>query len=232
MRRSKDMWGTIVNVIAIIVGGFLGKILGKGLPGNIRSTVMQAIGLGVLLIGIQMALSTQNITIVIISMVLGGIMGEVIKLQSRLDDLGLYLESKFSKEEGDNTFARAFVTASLVCCVGAMAIMGALESGLTGQHQTLYAKSILDGVSAIMFSSTLGIGVAFAAIPVFIYQGLITLLASWVQGFMTVAVIAEMKATGGLLILGIGLNLLKIADIKVGNLLPAILIAAILASFF
>lgn len=226
------MWGTIVNVAAIIAGGLLGKILGKGLPGNIRSTVMQAIGLGVLLIGVQMALATENITIVIISLVVGGIVGELIKLQSGLDNLGLYLESKFSKEEGSNTFAKAFVTASLVYCVGAMAIMGALESGLTGQHQTLYAKSILDGVSAIMFSSTLGIGVAFAAFPVLIYQGLITLLASWIQGLITAAVIAEMKATGGLLIFGIGLNLLKITDIKVGNLLPAILIAAILASFF
>lgn len=225
------MWGTIVNAAVIIAGGLLGKVLGKGLPENIRSTVMQAIGLGVLLIGIQMALATQNITIVIISLVVGGIIGELVKLQQGLDNLGLYLEAKFSKEE-NNTFAKAFVTGSLVYCVGAMAIMGALESGLTGQHQTLYAKSILDGVSAIMFSSTLGIGVAFAAIPVFIYQGLITLLASWIQVFMTAAVIAEMKATGGLLIFGIGLNLLKIADIKVGNLLPAILIAAILASFF
>jgi uncharacterized membrane protein YqgA involved in biofilm formation len=226
------MWGTIVNVAAIIAGGLTGKILGKGLPENMRSTVMQAIGLGVLLIGVQMALATQNVTIVIISLVLGGIVGELIKLQQRLDNLGLYLEAKFSKEAENNTFAKAFVTASLVYCVGAMAIMGALESGLTGQHQTLYAKSVLDGVSAIMFSSTLGIGVAFAALPVFIYQGLITLLASWVQNFMTVAVIAEMKATGGLLIFGIGLNLLKIADIKVGNLLLAILSAAILASIF
>jgi len=225
------MLGTVVNVLAIIAGSLLGIVLGKGLPENIRATVMQAIGLGVLLIGGQMALATQNITIVIISLVVGGILGELIRLQQGLDNLGLYLEAKFSKEE-NNTFAKAFVTASLVFCVGAMAIMGALESGLTGQHQTLYAKAILDGVSAIMFSSTLGIGVAFAALPVFIYQGLITLLASWIQVFMTEAVIAEMKATGGLLIFGIGLNLLKVADIKVGNLLPAILVAALLASFF
>lgn len=225
------MLGTVVNVLAIVAGSLLGIVLGKGLPENIRATVMQAIGLGVLLIGGQMALATQNITIVIISLVVGGILGELIRLQQGLDNLGLYLEAKFSKEE-NNTFAKAFVTASLVFCVGAMAIMGALESGLTGQHQTLYAKAILDGVSAIMFSSTLGIGVAFAALPVFIYQGLITLLASWIQVFMTEAVIAEMKATGGLLIFGIGLNLLKVADIKVGNLLPAILVAALLASFF
>ena len=226
------MWGTIVNVAAIVAGGLLGKILGKGLAENMRRTVMQAIGLGVLLIGMQMALVTQNITIVILSLVLGGITGELLRIQSRLDNLGLFLEGKFSREEGRNTFAKAFVTASLVYCVGAMAIMGSLESGLTGQHQTLYAKSILDGVSAIMFSSTLGIGVAFAAVPVFIYQGFITLLASWIQVFMTAAVIAEMKATGGLLIFGIGLNLLNITDIKVGNLLPAIVIAAVLASFF
>lgn len=226
------MWGTVVNGLAVIAGGMLGKILGKGLPENIRSSVMQAIGLGVLLIGIQMALATENVIIVIISLVVGGILGELFKLQTGLDNLGLYLESKFSKGEKENSFAKAFVTASLVYCVGAMAIMGALESGLTGEHQTLYAKSVLDGVSAIMFSSTLGIGVAFAAIPVVIYQGTITLLASWLQGFMTAAVIAEMKATGGLLIFGIGLNLLQITNIKVGNLLPGILFAAILASIF
>jgi len=226
------VWGTIVNVAAIIAGGLTGKILGKGLPENMRSIVMQAIGLGDLLIGVQMALATQNVTIVIISLVLGGIAGDLLKLQQRLDNLGLYLEAKFSKQAGNNTFAKAFVTASLVYCVGAMAIMGALESGLTGQHQTLYAKSVLDGVSAIMFSSTLGIGVAFAALPVFVYQGLITLLAFWVQNYMTAAVIAEMKATGGLLIFGIGLNLLEIANLKVGNLLPAILVAAILAGVF
>ena len=124
------MLGTVVNVLAIIAGSLLGIVLGKGLPENIRATVMQAIGLGVLLIGGQMALATQNITIVIISLVVGGILGELIRLQQGLDNLGLYLEAKFSKEE-NNTFAKAFVTASLVFCVGAMAIMGALESGLT-----------------------------------------------------------------------------------------------------
>lgn len=225
------LWGTIVNCVAIIVGAFTGRILGSGLPENVRDTVMQAIGLGVLLIGIQMALETSNVIIVIISLVLGGIIGELVRLEYWLEQLGQWLQDKFSKEHGENLFAKGFITASLVYCVGAMAIMGAIESGLTGNHQTLYAKSILDGVSAIMFSSTLGIGVAFAAVPVLLYQGTITLLAAWVQQFLTATVIAEMKAVGGILIFAIGLNILQIRSIKVGNLLPSIIFAFLLAYF-
>lgn len=225
------MWGTIVNALAIVTGALLGKAMGKGLPENVRSTVMQAIGLGVLLVGIQMALETSNVIIVILSLVLGGIVGELARLEYWLEWMGQRLQEKFSKEDGQNLFAKAFITGSLVYCVGAMAIMGAIESGLTGNHQTLYVKSLLDGVSAIMFSSTLGIGVAFAALPVFLYQGTITLLAAWIQQFLTAAVIAEMKAVGGILIFAIGLNLLEIKTIKVGNLLPSLVFAFLIAYF-
>lgn len=225
------MWGTIVNALAIVAGALLGKILGSGLPEYVRHTVMQAIGLGVLLIGMQMAFATQNVIIVIVSLVLGGIIGELVRLEYWLDKMGEWLQAKFTRPGSENLFAKGFITASLVYCVGAMAIMGALESGLTGKHQTLYAKSVLDGVSAMMFSSTLGIGVAFSALPVLIYQGTITMLAAWLQQFLTAAVIAEMKATGGVLIFGIGLNLLEITRIKIGNLLPAIFFAFLIAYF-
>ncbi|MDS1029842.1 DUF554 domain-containing protein [Bacillota bacterium LX-D] len=225
------MFGTIVNVLAIIAGGLLGKFLGAKFSENISSTVMQAVGLGVLVIGTQMFLATDNIIIIIASLVLGGIAGELLRLEYWLERLGEWLQSIVNKGNKESAFAKAFVTASLVYCVGAMAIMGSLESGLTGSHQTLFAKSILDGISAIIFSSTLGIGVAFSAIPVFIYQGSITLLASWIQPFLTAAVIAAMKATGGVLIFAIGLNILKIKSVPVGNLLPSIIFACLFAYF-
>lgn len=226
------MWGTMVNGLAIVAGALLGRLLGKGLPENIRGTVMQALGLGVLLIGMQMAFATQNVIIVIISLVAGGITGEILRIEYWLNRFGERVQAMFARSPQENTFAQGFITASLVYCVGAMAIMGALESGLTGNHHTLYAKSVLDGVSAIAFASSLGSGVVFSALPVVIYQGSITLLASWLQHFMTAAVIAEMKATGGVLIFGIGLNILEIKTIKIGNMLPAILFAFFLAYLF
>ena len=164
-------------------------------------------------------------------MVIGGIIGELLKIEDRLNAFGNQLEARFAKEDGN--FTKAFVSASLVYCVGAMAILGAIQSGLSGDHSTLFVKSILDGVSAIVFSSTLGIGVAFAAIPVFLYQGAIALGAASVKAFITDTIITEMTATGGLLIFAIGINLLGLnVKIKVGNLLPAVLVAVILARLF
>jgi len=227
------LWGTVVNALAIVSGAILGKILGRSFADNLKITVMQGLGLGVLLVGIQMAMQTNNVLIVIFSLVLGGITGELLRLEWHLDNLGRYLESRVNKENGrQSTFAQGFVTASLIYCVGAMAIMGALESGLTGQHRTLYAKSLLDGVMSIMLSSTLGLGVAFSALPVFVYQGSITLLARWIGMLLNEAVIAEMTATGGVLIIGIALGILEIRKINVGNLLPAVVFAFILGQVF
>jgi len=213
--------GTIVNAAAIVIGAMIGILLKTGIPEKIKNTMMQGIGLSVIVIGLSMALKTENIIITILSLVLGGIIGEVLQIEERLEDLGKWIETKLGRgSTGD--FTKAFVTASLVYCIGAMAVMGALESGLTGKHDILYAKSTLDGISSVIFASSLGIGVAFSALPVLIYQGLITFAATFVKVFLTDSVINEMTAAGGVLILGIGLNILGITKIKIGNMLPAI----------
>lgn len=219
------MLGTIVNTLAIIVGAALGKWAGSALREEMQQVVMQAIGLGVILIGLSMAITTNNILVVLVSLVLGGIIGELLAIEDQLAKMGQAMEKMFSNGRGETTFVKGFVSASLLYCVGAMAIMGALESGLTGQHTTLYAKSLLDGVSAVILASSLGWGVAFSAISVFAYQGSITLLAGWLGTLLTEPVITEMTAAGGLLIFAIGLDLLSIKKFKVGNLLPAIFIA-------
>ncbi|MDA8097220.1 MAG: DUF554 domain-containing protein [Desulforudis sp.] len=218
------MIGTIVNTVAIVAGTLVGVAIRKGIPDRIGDTVMQGLGLAVILIGLQMAFQTQNPLIVIGSIVVGAIIGELIDIERWLNRFGTWLESRFGNG-AEGGIARGFVTASLLYCVGAMAILGALEDGLTGQPNTLFAKSMLDGVTSVILSSTLGIGVLFSAVPVFVYQGAITLTASSVAPVLSTWVIAELTATGGLLILAIGINILGMARIRVGNLLPAIFIA-------
>lgn len=220
------MQGTMVNGLAIIAGALAGAALGRAIPKRISDIVMQGIGLAVLVIGLQMALQSQEILILIFSLILGGITGEVFKLEEKLLAAGRRLE-KFVGEDQSRT-ARAFVYATLIYGVGAMAITGSLESGLLGEHQILYAKAMLDGVTAVVFASTMGIGVAFSALPVVLYQGAIVIFARWVSAFLTDAVIMELSAVGGLLILAIGLNLLHIKSLKIGNLLPALLFNAAL----
>ncbi|MDN5332020.1 MAG: uncharacterized protein PWP45_1245 [Tepidanaerobacteraceae bacterium] len=218
------MFGTIVNSAAIIVGALTGNLLKGRFPENISSTLMQGLSLVVMLIGLSMALKTENLLIVTLSIVSGAILGEIMRIEEKLNRLGETLERRFGNGDGD--FTRAFVSASLIYCVGAMAIMGAIESGLTGNHSILFVKSILDGVSAVVFSSTLGIGVAFSAITVFLYQGSIALAAGFIKSYLTDAIIAEMTAAGGLLIFGIGINMLEgKSRVKVGNLLPAVFTA-------
>ncbi len=224
--------GTLVNAIAIIVGGTLGWIAKKGIPDRFKSTVMQAIGLSVIVVGLSGALQgilryigeprldRIYLTGMILSLVIGGLVGEALDIEKRLNQLGTWFQRRFAK--GENTFAEGFVTASLVYCVGAMAIVGALEDGLTGNTQILFAKSILDGVSAIVFAATLGMGVTFSFIPVLLYQGLITLLAGVLKPWLTEDVISQMSLVGSVLIMGIGINILEIRTIKVGNLLPAL----------
>ncbi len=216
------MLGTIVNSTTIIVGTILGVLLNKGIKEEYKSTIMDGVSLAVILIGIMGALDTENVILMIISLVVGSIIGEAVKIEKKLDNLGNTLEKKLGK--GDSNFSKGFVTASLVFCVGAMAIVGALESGLRGNHSTLFAKSVLDGISSIIFASTLGIGVGFSAATVLLYQGSITLLASSAKELLTPEVINEMSAVGGLLIAAIGINLLGLRKIKVGNMLPAIFI--------
>jgi len=221
------MLGTGVNAAAIAVGALVGMTLRKGIPTRYKDTVMQALGIAVALIGIKMALQSKNELIVIISLAAGAVVGEALRIEDVLERLGEKLQSAFNSNDSD--FVKGFVTCSLVYCVGAMSIMGALESGLTGQHKILFAKSLLDGISSIIFASTLGAGVIFSGLSVLLYQGGLTLLAGTVKVFLTEAVIAEMTSTGGLLILAISANILGLSKFKTGNLLPAIIVAAVLA---
>ena len=224
------MWGTTVNVLAIIAGSLLGVGGGNLLSLQTRETVTKGVGLGVLLIGIQMALATQHLIVVLVSIVLGAVSGEMIGIEKYLERFAAWLERRIKTKPGEIGVAKGFVTATLIFCVGAMAIMGSLQSGLTGEHSILYAKSVLDGVTALVLASTLGIGVMLSALPLLVYQGGITLMAVWIEPYIIKEAIVEMKASGGLLILAIGLNMLELTEIRVGNILPAILFAVVLTT--
>jgi uncharacterized membrane protein YqgA involved in biofilm formation len=223
------MLGTIVNTVAIIAGSLIGLLFKGSIPEKYGKTIMHAIGLAVILIGLKAALKTDDILIIIISLAIGSVIGELLRIEDQLERLGKGLGRLVSRD--NDGVAKGFVTASLIYCVGAMAIVGALESGLSGNHQTLFAKSLLDGIGSILFASTLGIGVLFSAVSVFLYQGAITLAASTLKPFLIPGVVAQMSAVGGLLILAIGINLLEIKKLKIGNMLPAIFIPLIYQIF-
>ncbi|WHE06649.1 DUF554 domain-containing protein [Thermoanaerobacterium thermosaccharolyticum] len=217
------MIGTLVNAASIVAGSIAGTLFKIGIPDRIKSTVMQAISLSVLIIGFDSALKYKNLLLVIISLAIGGIMGELLDIEKKLNQFGNFLEKKLSGN-GENKISEGFVTASLIYCVGAMAIVGALKDGLQGDHSILFAKSMLDGISSIIFASTLGIGVMISSISVLVYQGSITLCASLLKNLLTTNVIADMSAIGGILIIGISLNMLNLTKIKIGNLLPSIFV--------
>lgn len=219
------MIGTLINCAAIVLGSALGLLIRRGLKTSVANTVMQGVGLSVILIGLMGAIKTQNTLLVILSMVLGGVVGSLINIDERMNRLGAFAQRKLTHGDGSaSTFAKGFVTACLVYCVGAMAVVGALDSGIRGDHSTLIAKAALDGITAVIFTSSLGIGVMLSAVPVLIYEGLIALLGTAIAPLLSEAVIIEMSAVGGLLIAAIGINMLLDKDIKVANLLPAILI--------
>lgn len=222
------MFGTIVNSLAIIAGSLIGLLFSRGIPEKYKEIILSAVSLSVILIGVKSALGSDDVMVVIFSMVFGALIGEVLNIEGGLEKLGRFLESKMRSVSGDtSSFGRGFVTASLVFCVGSMAIVGALESGLTGSHQTLLAKSVLDGVISIVFASTMGLGVMFSSVAVFLYQGAITMAAMLLKGFLVPETIAQMSSVGGLLIMAIGMNMLKITTIRVGNLIPAIFLPLI-----
>jgi len=212
--------GTIVNAIAIIAGSLAGLVFRKGIPARYNTTIMQAIGLAVVLVGLKSAFKSDDLLLIIVCLALGSLLGEWLAIEARLEAMGHWFESRFAVTGGG--FARGFVTATLVYCVGSMAIVGAMESGLTGDHQTLFAKSVLDGITAVVFTATMGLGVMLSAVSVFIYQGLITGGALMLKPLLVPEVVNQMSAVGGLLILGLGINLLEISRINVGNMLPAI----------
>lgn len=226
------MTGTIVNAIAVIIGSTIGLLLKKGIPEKLSDAVMKAVALCVLFIGIDGCLEGQNTLIAIISMAVGAVIGTLLNLDDRLNSLGKRLEDKFTKDKmKENTFAKGFVTASLLFCVGAMTIVGSLESGINNNHEILFSKSLLDFISSIIFSASMGIGVMFSAVFVLVYQGLITVLAQFVGPYLSDVVIAEMTCVGSLLIIALGLNMLGITKIKVMNYVPAMFLPIVICLF-
>ncbi len=223
------MTGTLVNTGAVVAGSLLGVMIGKRLPDRVKTIVMQALGLSVILIGLQMALSGTRPLLVIGSLLLGAVTGELMDVEGRIAAVGEWLKRRFQSES--STFVQGFVTASVLYCTGAMVIVGSIRDGTVGDPSILYVKSLLDGVASIAFASSLGSGVAFSALSVFLVQGSITLLASKLAFLQGPGVIEAVTATGGLLILGIGINILEIKQIRVGNLVPA-LVYAILAVLY
>ena len=222
--------GTFINTGAISLGGGLGLVLKGGIPKKIKVTMMQGIGLCVLLIGILGLDKINNEMVVIISVVIGAILGETIDIDLRFENLGKKIESLF--KGGKSNIAEGFVTCSLLYCVGAMAITGALESGLMAKHSILSSKAILDGITAIIFASTMGIGVILSSVSVFIYQGAIAFGASFAKDILGPLAISDMTAIGSLLIMAIGFNLLGITKIKIANLLPAVFLPILFYLFF
>ena len=216
------MVGVIINVAAVLAGGTLGLLLGGRVPQRLRETIMQGLALCILLIGAQGALETANVLAVIVCMVAGGLLGEALDIEKRLESLGALAERKFAHGGQNGCFAQGFITASLLFCVGAMAVVGSLNAGLTGDNSTLIAKAALDLVTAVFFAAALGPGVLLAAAAVLVYQGAIALMAGWLAPVLTDAIVTEMSAVGGLLIMGLSFNMLGMAKIRVGNLLPAI----------
>lgn len=212
--------GSLANAAAVIIGGVLGSFLKKGLPKRFGDLVIAALGLFTVMLGVSFAMKTQHPLVVIFSLVIGAALGEWIDIEKRMENLGDAVQDRLKGFKGN--FSQGFVNASLLFCVGSMAIMGALQSGLLNNHDTLYTKAVMDGVISVVFASTMGIGVAAAAVPVFLYQGAITMLASTLQPFLSDPVVLEMTATGGILLMGVGINILELKKIRVGNLIPAI----------
>ncbi len=228
------MTGTLINMVTVFIGGMLGLLVGSRLPDRVRQTVIAGLGLFTAAIGIQMFINTENPIIVLGSLLLGGLAGEWWKIEDGLRGLGAYFERRFIQNpenvEGSR-FIRGFLTASLVFCVGPMTILGSIQDGLTGDYSLLAIKSVLDGFAALAFASSLGVGVIFSIPIILIYQGGISLLAAQAQAITTPAMMNEMTAVGGILLIGISISsLLEIKPIRVGNFLPALFIAPLVVA--
>jgi uncharacterized protein len=224
--------GALVNGVTVVFGTLLGRLL-RRIPESMKQTVMNAIGLAIIVLGIQMGFKSINFLIVILSLVIGAVIGEWIALEDKFTAAGQWLENRIGSSE-PGSISQGFITASLVFVVGAMGILGALDSGIKGNHDILYTKAIMDGFIAIILTTTLGVGVLFSAIPIILYEGAIAIFATQITRFIPDAlmnnIISELTATGGIMIAAIGLNLLGITKIKVANLLPGILVAVLLVS--
>jgi uncharacterized membrane protein YqgA involved in biofilm formation len=227
--------GTIVNAAAVVLGSLAGLVLPR-LPDRVREAVMQGLGLAILFLGLSMGLKTQNFILAIMSLALGGGVGAALRLSDLLDGVGRRLEAAVKKIGGGGgerggSVAEGFVDATLLFCVGAMAVVGAIEGALRGDHTILYTKSLLDGISAMLLSATLGVGVIFSAAAILVYQGAIALSAKYITSFLSAAeldlVVTEVSAVGGILVAAIGLGVLGVRKVNVVNLLPSLLAVAV-----
>jgi uncharacterized membrane protein YqgA involved in biofilm formation len=224
------LFGSIANATFIICGAFLGLALRKKLPQRILELPVQGMAIFVISLGLSMSITTKQPLIVIASIAAGSLIGELIDIEGKLGKGCAYLENRFG--ESAKGFSSGFFTASLIYCTGSMAVLGAFEEGLGGYPSLLLAKGLIDGLTSIALAASLGFGVIFSAIPVFLYQGTLTLAAVWIQPFMSESAIIEMSATGGLMLVAIGINLLGFMKIRAINMLPGLVIAVILAHFF
>ncbi|MCZ0870609.1 DUF554 domain-containing protein [Peribacillus sp. AS_2] len=225
--------GALVNGACILIGSILGRFLQR-IPEKIKETVMSGIGLAVMVLGLQMGFKSDNFLIVILSIVGGSVLGEWMNLEGRLNSLGNWIERRMKAKEG-TSISQGFVTATLIFGIGAMAIIGALDSGIRNDHDVLITKAIIDGFTALVLASTLGIGVLFSAFPIILYEGFLVVFSRQINTMIPSALmdsfILEMTATGGVMILAIGLNIIGVTKIRVANLLPGIIITAILVTF-
>jgi uncharacterized membrane protein YqgA involved in biofilm formation len=217
--------GTLINAAAVLVGGTIGLLLKGKIPKKFAESIPRAIGLGVCIIGITSAVK-GDLMLLVVSLALGTFIGELLHIEDGLNKLGEWLQKRLTRKEENSTFAEGFVAATLLFCVGAMAVVGSIESGLGNDRSIIYTKSILDGICAMVLASSLGLGVLFSACVILLYQGSIELFAGFVQNAMSEALIVQISAAGGVMILGIGLNMVLNAKIKVANLLPGLLFAA------
>lgn len=225
--------GVLINVCTVIIGSIIGMAFKKSISKKYSDAVMSGIGLCVILIGIQGALKGENILVTIISMVIGALIGTALDIDRRLNGIGDFISSRLKRNsEGKVSLAEGFVTASLVFCVGAMTIIGSLEAGLKGDNSTLFTKSILDLFSSMMLSASLGIGVIFAAVFVFVFQGGIVLLSGILEPLLSDSAVAEITCTGSLMIMALGFNLTGISKFRVANYFPALILSPLVCYFF
>jgi hypothetical protein len=226
--RNHAMIGTIANSGAILVGSLIGIAAGRRVPERLKTIVMQGLGLSVVLIGLQMALTAKEIILTVSCLLIGGITGELVNIEKQLEKMGEHIKRRFQSDS--TTFVQGLVSSSLLYLTGAMMIIGSIQDGTVGDPRTLYVKALLDGVASVALASSMGVGVAFSALSVLVVQGGITLLSSHLIFLAKPAVLDAITATGGVLILAIGINLLDLKRIRVGNLLPAIFYAIVWAA--
>lgn len=228
--NSLPAGGTIFNSIAVLIGSAIGLTAGKFIPERLHTGIFNCLGMFTLYVGINMSLQTKHAIAVLLALVTGNIIGDLLTLEEKLNNLSDNIKSKLNISS--SSFTEGLVSATLLFCVGSMAIIGAFEDGLRHNAEILMTKGVMDGIASIMFASSFGIGVLFSIVPMFIYQGSITLLASLIESYITPDMYANISGVGGLMILGIGLNMLRVTKLKLGNMLPALLLVVFFTLLF